>query len=79
MPTRTLRGGLYAAQVMARVAALITIAAGVAVVGFSPNRWDEVILVLPRGHGLHAHDVVGAVLVAIGVLTLWHVPRAATS
>ena len=66
-------------QVMARVAALITIAAGVAVVGFSPDRWDEVILVLPRGHGLHVHDVVGVVLVMIGVLTLWHVPRAGTS
>lgn len=64
---------------MARVAALITIAAGVAVVGFSPNRWDEVILVLPRGHGLHAHDVVGVILVAIGVMALWRVPRPTAS
>ncbi len=64
---------------MARVAALITIAVGVAIVGLNPNRWDEVILVLPRGHGIHAHDVVGVVLVTIGVMALWRGPRTAAS
>ena len=76
--TRERRFSLYPAQV-ARLAALIAVTVGVAIVGFSPNRWDEVILVLPRGHGLHAHDVVGVVLVAIGVMALWRGPRTAAS
>ena len=64
---------------MARLAALLAIAIGVAIVGFNPNRWDEVLLVLPRGHGIHAHDVVGVVLVTIGATTLWRWPRVAAS
>jgi len=76
---RRRRSSLYPAQVVARVAALVAIAVGVAIVGFNPNRWDEVILVLPRGHGLHAHDVVGVVLVTIGTVALWRMPRAAAS
>ena len=74
---RPLHGSLYPEQAMARLAALVAIALGVAIVGFNPNRWDEVILLLPRGHGIHAHDVLGVVLVAIGVTTLWRGPRAA--
>jgi hypothetical protein len=62
---------------MRRVLALIAVAVGVAVVGFNPNRWDRVILELPRGHGIHAHEVVGVALVALGVILLWRGPRAA--
>jgi hypothetical protein len=51
----------------------------VAIVGFNPSRWDEVLFVLPRGHGIHAHDLVGVVLVTIGATTLWRGPRAAAS
>ena len=64
---------------MARLAALLAIATGVAIVGFNPSRWDEVLFVLPRGHGIHAHDLVGVVLVTIGATTLWRGPRAAAS
>jgi hypothetical protein len=44
---------------------------GTAIVGFSPNRWDAVIATLPRGHGVHLNDVVGAFVVAIGTALLW--------
>jgi hypothetical protein len=57
-----------------RLRALIAIVVGVAIVGFNPNRWDWVMLGLPRGHGIHDHEVVG---VAIGVIELWRSPRAA--
>lgn len=62
---------------MPRVLALIPIVVGVAIVGFNPNRWDRVILELPRGHGIHVHDVVGVALVALGVISLWRAPRVA--
>jgi len=61
---------------MRRVLALFGVAVGVAVVGFNPNRWDRVILELPRGHGIHVHDVIGIALVALGVISLWRAPRA---
>ena len=51
--------------------------AGAIVLGFDPNRWDYVVLDLPRGgHGIHVHDLYGAALVAVGTLLLWHSPRA---
>jgi hypothetical protein len=62
-----------------RVLALIAIAVGVAIVGFNPNRWDRVILELPRGHGIHVHELVGVALVAMGVIALWRSPRAVES
>jgi hypothetical protein len=45
---------------------------GTIIVGFNPNRWDTVILDLPRGsHGVHLHDVVGVALIALGVIGIW--------
>jgi hypothetical protein len=52
-----------------------TIIVGTIAVGFSPERWDTVILVLPRGHGIHAHDLFGMALVAVGIALLWRSPR----
>jgi hypothetical protein len=60
-----------------RIPALIAIVVGVAIIGFNPNRWDWVILELPRQHGIHVHDVIGVALVALGVISLWRAPRAA--
>jgi hypothetical protein len=54
---------------------VVAIAAGAVVIGFNPNRWDVVILILPRGHGIHLKDVVGATFVALGTATLWRLPR----
>lgn len=48
---------------------------GAIVVGFSPNRWDTVILDLPRGHGIHLHDVIGMAFLTLGVLVLLRSPR----
>lgn len=56
---------------------VVAILAGAVVVGFSPNRWDYVVVDLPRGgHGIHLHDLYGMALVAIGTLVLWRSPRA---
>jgi hypothetical protein len=61
-----------------RVLAAVTIFAGAIVIGFNPNRWDPVILTLPRGgHGIHITDLVGIALVTVGVAMLWHLPRRA--
>ena len=51
------------------------VALGTIIVGFSPARWDTVILVLPRSHGIHIHDLVGTTLVALGTALLWRFPR----
>jgi hypothetical protein len=48
---------------------------GAIVVGFSPNRWDTVILDLPRGHGIHLHDAIGMAFLTLGVLLLLRSPR----
>jgi len=54
----------------------IAIVLGAVVIGFDPNRWDGVILDLPRGgHGIHVTDLVGMALVAAGVVVLWCAPR----
>jgi uncharacterized protein YjeT (DUF2065 family) len=60
---------------MVRVMGVIAIVAGTVIVGFDPKRFDSVILTLPRGHGLHLHDVVGAALITLGVVVLWWSPR----
>jgi hypothetical protein len=56
-------------------AAVVAIFLGAAVVGFNPNRWDKVVANLPRGHGIHAHDVIGMVLITLGVLVLLQMQR----
>lgn len=48
---------------------------GTIAVGFSPERWDTVILVPPRGHGIHVHDLFAMALVAVGIAVLWRSPR----
>ena len=57
---------------MRRIWAVVAVFVGAAVVGFSPSRWDTVILDLPRGHGIHLHDVIGMALIVAGVAILWH-------
>jgi hypothetical protein len=59
---------------LARIAATLTIVVGTLIVGFSPNRWDYVVMGLPRGHGIHAHDLVGVTFIAIGVALFWRRP-----
>ena len=55
---------------------MVSIFLGTAIVGFDPDRIDRVILVLPRGHGIHAHDVIGVALVALGtIVLLWRSHR----
>jgi hypothetical protein len=57
-----------------RLIGAIATVAGVVVAGFDPNRFDRVLVALPRGHGVHTHDVLGVVLVAIGITLLWLAP-----
>jgi hypothetical protein len=53
------------------------IVVGSALIGFNPNRWDVVILTLPRGgHGIHLRDVVGMMFIALGIALLWRAPQA---
>ena len=52
----------------------LVIAFGTLLVGFSPNRWDVVFLELPRGHGVHLHELLGVIAIAVGVVTLWLAP-----
>ena len=47
---------------------------GAVLIGFNPNRWDLIILTLPRGHGIHIRDVVGMLLIAAGITMLWKAP-----
>ena len=59
---------------LGKTAGTVAILLGTIVVGFSPERWDKVILVLPRGHGIHIHDLIGMAFVAFGVALLWRSP-----
>jgi hypothetical protein len=65
----------YAEQVWRRAAAVGAIFGGAIIVGFNPNRWDRVILDLPRGHGVHIHEVIGMALITLGVLALLRVQK----
>ena len=56
---------------MRKIVAVASIIVGTAAVGFSPNRWDVVVATLPRGHGIHLHDILGAALIALGTALLW--------
>jgi len=55
--------------------AVVAIVVGAAVIGFNPNRWDLVILTLPRGHGIHLTDILGMVFITLGVAVLWRSPQ----
>ena len=52
----------------------VAILVGTIVIGFSPERWDTVILELPRYHGIHTHDVLGMAFVVVGIALLWRGP-----
>jgi hypothetical protein len=56
---------------LARIAATLAIAVGTVIVGFSPNRWDRVVVDLPRGHGIHLHELIGVAFIAFGVAVFW--------
>ena len=60
---------------LGRLLAVVSIFVGTAIVGFDPNRLDRVFLVLPREHGIHLHDVLGAALVTLGTVVLWRSHR----
>ena len=51
---------------------MLSIITGTLIVGFNPNRWDYVVMDLPRGsHGIHLHDIVGVAFVALGTAIFW--------
>ena len=52
------------------------IVVGAALIGFNPNRWDVVVLTLPRGHGIHLRDVIGMMFTGVGIALLWRSPQA---
>ena len=54
---------------------MVSIFVGTAIVGFDPQHIDRVILVLPREHGIHLHDVIGTALVTLGTVVLWRSRR----
>jgi hypothetical protein len=60
---------------MGRVLGVAAIFAGALVGGFNPNRFDTVLFDLPRGHGVHLHDVIGMAFVVAGTAMLWFSPR----
>jgi len=57
---------------LGRVLGVVAIATGTLIVGFNPDRFDTILFVLPlrSGHGIHLHDVLGVLLVALGTLAL---------
>ena len=59
---------------MARWLALVALAVGTFVVGFNEESRSAVID-LPGGHGIHATDVVGALLIAIAAAVFWVASR----
>jgi hypothetical protein len=61
---------------LARIAATMSIVVGTVIVGFSPNRWDYVVMNLPRGHGIHVHDLVGVAFIAVGIALFWRISLA---
>jgi hypothetical protein len=62
---------------LGRVLGVVAIAIGTLIVGFNPNRFDVVLFDIPvrQDHGVHAHDLLGVSLVALGTLLLWFLPR----
>jgi len=61
-----------------RIAATIVVGLGAVALAFSPSRWDTVVLDLPRGHGVHGHDLIGVALIALAVVLFWRQPGATT-
>jgi hypothetical protein len=59
--------------------AVLAVFVGAALIGFNPNRWDVVILDLPRGHGIHVRDIIGLGLITLGVMVLCRFGRSASA
>ena len=54
---------------------MLVIAVGTVVVGVNPDRFDIVVITLPRDHGIHLAELIGAALVALGTTALLLLPR----
>jgi uncharacterized membrane protein YidH (DUF202 family) len=59
---------------MRRWLGALAIVVGVVVLGLDVDRWDVVVLSVSSGHGLHASDSIGVVLIAVGIAVLWTAP-----
>ncbi len=59
---------------MSRSLGAVAVIIGAVLIGFNPNRWDVILVTLPRGHGIHIRDVVGMLLIAAGITMLWNAP-----
>jgi uncharacterized protein YjeT (DUF2065 family) len=64
----------YPESPLARIAATLSVVVGTLIVGFNPNRWDHVVMDLPRGHGIHLHELAGVALIAVGIVMFWRRP-----
>ena len=62
------------AATVSRSLGALGIVVGAVLIGFNPNRWDFILVTLPRGHGIHIRDVLGMLLIAVGITTLWKAP-----
>ena len=64
----------YPERPLARIAATFSILFGALIVGFNPDRWDYVVIDIPRGHGIHLHELIGVVFIATGLVLFWRRP-----
>jgi hypothetical protein len=62
------------AATVSRSLGVVGVIVGAVLIGFNPNRWDVILVTLPRGHGIHIRDVVGMLLIAAGITMLWKAP-----
>jgi hypothetical protein len=62
------------AATVSRSLGAVGIIVGAVLIGFNPNRWDVILVTLPRDHGIHIRDVVGMLLIAAGITMLWKAP-----
>lgn len=74
LPAVSLEAGDYRWSTVSRVAGALGVLAGAVIIGFSPRRWDTVVLALPRGHGIHAHDLLGMAILVLGLAVLLRAP-----
>ena len=62
------------AATVSRSLGAVGVIVGAVLIGFNPNRWDLILVTLPRGHGIHIRDVLGMLLIAAGITMLWKAP-----
>ena len=60
---------------MTRLLGVGAVLFGAVLLAFDPARWDVVVLDLPRGHGIHSHDILGMAFVTVGIAALWRTPH----